>query len=243
MRWIKSKNEGKIFNSIYALWNFFCARFNLEISIGTLMMRKIPELKISEFWIVTIMTSMIFVSGFAFLYWTGKLENLPTFFVAVIATALSGLSYINARDKVRLELFKQRYETYQSCLSVCRAILIHGDIPNAKKFAEDRQNFEKAVNRSFRGEGFHLSSFLFGPDVKPLFDQLNSMYSHLSTYSSSTLREMDPAQSEKAAREKFEYFSRVWDIVNKDLPNTFNRYLDMSDYKKFQIKIGLSPKT
>lgn len=156
---------------------------------------------------------------------------MPTFLVAQIAIGLSYLAYYNSREKFRLDLFEKRYESYQNCLSVCSAILQHGDIPDAIKFVEERKKFESSVNKSFRGEGYSLSYFLFGPEIKKLYEELNLMYSHLSTYSNNTLSELSHEERIKQNLQKHEHVSKTWEIV-KNLPHTFSKYFDMSEYVK-----------
>ncbi len=72
------------------------------------------------------------------------------------------------------------------------------------------------------------------------------MYSHLSTYSSNTLREMDSKHSQEAIQKNHEYLGRTWEIVN-EMPNIFSKYFDMTDYVKnsfsFEFDLAKKPKS
>ena len=187
------------------------------------------KIKITEFQSLLAAGITILVIGTAFLFWICKIENLPTFFVAVIALGLSYLSYINARDKVRLDLFKQRFESYQHCLNVCSIILRHGKMPEAEKFLKDREAFEKSAHESFRGTGYHYSYFIFGKDIRDLYEEINTMYAFLSAHPDSNFGTASDIERQDSIEKKYRYLRRTLEIIDQ-MPIMFSKYLDMSKY-------------
>lgn len=169
--------------------------------------------------------------GFWIFYCLNKFENVPTFFLAWIASIFAYLSFNNVREKIRLELFEKRFSSYQGCLHVCSLILKNGNIPDAKKFLEEREAFEKSANESFRGYGYHFSYFLFGNDIKDLYNEVNRIYSHLSAYSDKAISELHGERRLEAIEKRHKYLERTWEITQQ-MPASFSKYLDMGDYVK-----------
>ena len=61
--------------------------------------------------------------GTIFLSIIDKIENLPIFFVSVVALGFTHLSYYNSREKFRLDLFDKRYEIYRNSVEFCKYII------------------------------------------------------------------------------------------------------------------------
>jgi len=114
--------------------------------------------------------------GLIFLWALGKLENFPTFCISVVALGFSYLSYYNSREKFRLDLFDKRYESYRNCMKFCSYIIQYGGLPDFENDGDARKEVELTMTQSFRGEGFHLATFLFGKNIGELYSDLNKIW-------------------------------------------------------------------
>ena len=171
--------------------------------------------------------------GTIFLSIIDKIENLPTFFVSVVALGFTHLSYYNSREKFRLDLFDKRYEIYRNSVEFCKYIIRYGGLPDAEKQKDARRDFESIVNQSFQRDGDHLATFLFGDDIADLYNKFNKIYAFFSTYSINVIREIsDPEERNRIQLLKFEHLKYLNDIVTK-MPDIFSKYMNFSKFKIF----------
>ena len=168
---------------------------------------------------------LIFLIGFIVLFELSKLEHLPTFIVSVMAMTFSYHALTYTREKFRVDLFEKRFEVYLAIVDFCSAIHSNGGLG---KTPENKELLEKAhqdAYKSFRGIGYHKSRLLFGSDIKGLLDELNIVYSFMSSVGNNVA---NPAQAGKL----IQYTENSWKILN-ELPKSFASYLYFGDYKNF----------
>jgi len=168
--------------------------------------------------------------GFIFLWFIAKLENFPTFCVSVVALGFSYLAYYNSREKFRLDLFEKRYESYRNCMKFCSYLIQFGGLPDYEKDSDARKDVELIAAQSFRGEGYHLATFLFGKDVAELYGELNKIYAFFSAHPDYVIRQTpDNGRVKEIMDMKFEHIRYMNDILNR-MPEIFSKYMNFSRY-------------
>jgi hypothetical protein len=152
-----------------------------------------------------------------------KPEILPTFYIACITLLIVYKGSLDSHNKLRLELFKQRYEIYQELIKFSSRTLQTGKV---------EQDAIESAHNSFRGLQYHASLFLFGEDIHAYFKEINHAFSSLTTYGKYIGDEM-AMRNEKYQTWMDIYHSSLQKVcsIPDEAPKIFAPYLYFGDVK------------
>jgi hypothetical protein len=132
-------------------------------------------------------------------------EEIATVFIALYVASIGTLQWVNAREKIRLDLYNRRFEVYASTMAYMQTVMAWELVTESKRF-EQREAFIRAMFES---------DFLFEDNqrIPALLDEFNSrsfamVYFHQRYGETKALLLPDFGQNHK------EYESNVQWILN-----------------------------
>ena len=156
------------------------------------------------------------------LYYFGFRDGLAVTSISIFALGFSAAAYLSAKERFRLDLYKDRFEIYKEALVFQSIVVKHGGLAPGTTDASIKEILQatQSAENSFTGLGYHKHKFLFGKDIEEYFDGLRADYAWLK----------NPPTKEGTKQHN----EKVLGIYKKmeELPDRFAPYLSFAEYRR-----------
>lgn len=142
-------------------------------------------------------------------YWISVLQALSVPAIAALAAVIGFLQWRTAHQKLAVDLFDRRWDTYTAIRKALNPVLHEGVAKD-----EDYWNYISASDRA---------DFLFGDDVAKILKEITEAMAWLSSFRES-LSEMSHPDRQQLIEAKYKHFKTVTDFYTK-APPIFSRYM------------------
>ena len=145
--------------------------------------------------------------------WISILQALSVPVIAALAAIIGFRQWRTAHQKLGVDLFEKRWETYVGIRKVISKVARHGTATD-----EDFWDYVRATDRA---------DFLFGDDVTALLKEINDSMAWLSSFRESVADITHPDR-EELIKAKYKHFGIVTDFY-KRAPSIFAQYMRMDE--------------